>query len=87
MKHHAETWEEYNELSVDGKKAYFDGKVKRTNMMHMYIDTSQNVIHFTISLSIIDVIIKELFYYNDKDEEDHHMNMEWIRKRRRRRSL
>jgi hypothetical protein len=40
LKQHAETWEEYNELSVDGKKAYFNSKVKRANTMHMYINTS-----------------------------------------------
>ncbi|CAM6035641.1 unnamed protein product [Sphagnum compactum] len=80
-----------DELSVDGKKAYFDGKVKRANTMHTYIDTSQDTIHFTISLSIVDVIIKELFYHDDdqiladvdevdeEDEEDHYMNMERIR--------
>ncbi len=61
--------------------------------MHMYIDTSPNAIHFIISLPIVDVIIKELFYceddqtmanvneVDDEDEEDHHMNMEWIRKK------
>jgi hypothetical protein len=59
----------------------------------MYINTSQDTIRFTISLLIIDVIIKELFYRNDdqilasvdefdnKDEEDYHMNMEHIRKK------
>lgn len=44
---------------------YFDGKVKRANIMHMYIDTNQDAIHFTISLPIVDVIIKELFYNDD----------------------
>jgi hypothetical protein len=93
IKQHAETWEEYNELSVDGKKVYFNGKVKRINTMHMYIDTNQDAIRFTISLPIIDIIIKELFYrdddqilagvdeVNDEDEEDHHMNLERIRKK------
>ncbi len=38
LKQHAERWEEYNELFVDDKKAYFDNKVKRTNTMHMYIE-------------------------------------------------
>jgi hypothetical protein len=71
---------------------YFDDKVKRANMMHMYINTNHDAIHFTISLPIIDVIIKELFYrdddkilvgvdnVNNEDEENHHMNMEWISK-------
>ncbi|CAM6031650.1 unnamed protein product [Sphagnum compactum] len=93
LKQHAETWEEYKELSVDGKKVYFNGKVKRANTMHMYIDTNQDAIHFTISLPIVDVIIKELFYRDEdqilagideieeEDEEDHHMNMEQIRKK------
>lgn len=61
--------------------------------MHMYIDTNQDAICFIISLSITDVIIKELFYHddnqilvgvnevNEEDEEDHHMNMEWIHKK------
>ncbi len=96
LKQHVEIWEEYNELSIDSKKVYFNGKVKRINTMHMYIDISQDVIHFTIALPIINVIIKELFYcdddqilfdineVDDEDEEDHHMNMEWIRRRRRR---
>ncbi len=59
----------------------------------MYINTNQDAIHFTISLPIVDVIIKELFYRNEdqilagideieeEDEEDHHMNMERIRKK------
>jgi hypothetical protein len=40
LKQNAETWEECNELSIDGKKAYFDNKVKCTNTMHMYIDNN-----------------------------------------------
>jgi hypothetical protein len=44
-------------------------------------------------LLIVDVIIKELFYLDDnqilvgidevddEDEEDHHMNMEWVHKK------
>jgi hypothetical protein len=84
---------EYNELSVNGKKVYFNDKVKCANMMHMYINTSPDTIHFTISLPIVDVIIKELFYrdedqiltgvdeVDDEDEEDHHMNMEQIHKK------
>jgi hypothetical protein len=78
---------------------YFNSKFKRINTMHMYIDTNQNTICFTISLPIVDVIIKELFYCDDdqilagvdevdnKDEEDHHMNLEWIRKKQKRRLL
>jgi len=93
LKQHAETWEEYKELSVDDKKVYFNGKIKRANTMHMYIDTNQDAIHFTILLPIVDVIIKELFYHDEdqivagideieeEDEEDHHMNMERIRKK------
>ncbi len=88
LKQHAETWEEYNELFVEDKKVYFNDKVKCVNTMHMYIDTNQDTICFTISLPIVDVIIKELFYrdddqilagideVNDEDEEDHHMNLE-----------
>jgi len=93
LKQHAKTWEEYNELFVDDKKAYFNDKVERANTMHMYINTNQDTIRFTISLPIINIIIKELFYHNNnqilasvdevnvEDEEDHHMNMEWIRKK------
>ncbi len=93
LKQHVETWEEYKELSVDSKKVYFNGKVKRVNTMHMYIDTNQDAIHFIISLPIVDVIIKELFYRDEdqilagideieeEDEEDHHINMERIRKK------
>jgi hypothetical protein len=40
LKQHAETWEEYNELFVDSKKVYFNGKVKHVNTMHMYINTN-----------------------------------------------
>ncbi|CAN5953532.1 unnamed protein product [Sphagnum jensenii] len=88
-----ETWEEYNELSIDSKKVYFDGKVKRANTMHMYINTNQDAIRFTISLPIVDVIIRDLLYHDDnqilanvdevdnEDEQDHHMNMERIHKK------
>ncbi|CAK9879851.1 unnamed protein product [Sphagnum jensenii] len=87
LKQHAETWEEYNELSIDDKKVYFDGKVKRANTMHMYIALTRRP-SALLSLLIVDVIIKELFYpddnqilvgideVDDEDEEDHHMNME-----------
>jgi hypothetical protein len=56
----------------------------------MYIDTSQDTIRFTILLSIVNVIIMELIYHNDdqildgidevdnKDEEDHHMNINGV---------
>jgi hypothetical protein len=93
LKQYVETWEEYNELFVNDKKTYFDGKVKHANTMHMHIDTTQDAIYFTISLPIIDVIIKEMFYrdnnqiladvdeVDDEDEEDHHTNMERIRKK------
>jgi hypothetical protein len=97
LKQHAETWEEYNELFVKRKNAYFDDKVKRINTVHMYINTNQGTICFTISLLIVDIIIKEMFYHDDdqilasidevndevnkEDEEDHHMNMERIRKK------
>jgi hypothetical protein len=59
----------------------------------MYINTNQEAICFTISLPIVNVIIKELFYchndqilagvneVDDKDKEDHHMNMEPICKK------
>ncbi len=92
LKQHAETWEEYNELSIDDKKVYFDGKVKRANTMHMYIALTRRP-SALLSLLIVDVIIKELFYpddnqilvgideVDDEDEEDHHMNMEWIHKK------
>ncbi len=59
----------------------------------MYINTNHDTICFIISLSIINVIIKELFYcdndqiianvdeFDNKDKEDHHMNMERIHKK------
>jgi hypothetical protein len=40
LKQHAKTWEEYNELSIEDKKVYFNGKVKHVNTMHVYIDTN-----------------------------------------------
>jgi hypothetical protein len=76
LKQHAETWEEYNELSINDEKVYFISKVKCVNTMHMYINTNQDAIHFIISLPVVNTIIKELFYCDDEvDEEDHHMNM------------
>jgi hypothetical protein len=59
----------------------------------MYINTNQDAIRFTISLPIVDVIIRELLYHDDnqilanvdevdnEDEQDHHMNMERIHKK------
>jgi len=61
LKQHVETSKEYNELSIDDKKVYFNSMFKRINMMHMYINTNKNTICFIISLPIVDVIIKELF--------------------------
>jgi hypothetical protein len=84
-------------LSNEEKKTFFDGMEKRANTMHMYMDTTKDAIHVTVSLPIVDIIIQELFYRHedqiragiededddveDVDKEDHAKDLERQRKR------
>jgi hypothetical protein len=97
VKQHAEQWAKYSTLSNEEKKTFFDGMETRANKMHMYMDTTKNAIHVTVSLPIVDIIIQELLYrredqiragiededddVEDVDEEDHAKDLERQRKR------
>jgi hypothetical protein len=96
MKQHSELWTHYSALSNQEKKTFFDGKEKLVNTMHAHMDTTKDAIKFTISLPIVDVIVKDLFYrdedqivdgiddqdedIDDAEEEDHAKNLERVRK-------
>jgi hypothetical protein len=43
----------YQLLSVIEKKAYFDDKIKHTNMLHVHMDLATDTFEFVISKIII----------------------------------
>jgi hypothetical protein len=49
-------------LSVTEKKAYFDDKIKHTNMLHAHMDLAMDMLEFIINRSIIKTIIGDLFF-------------------------
>jgi hypothetical protein len=50
LKQHAKTWEEYNELFVNGKKTYFNGKVKCKHDAHVHqYQLGRHPLHYLIA--------------------------------------
>jgi hypothetical protein len=67
---HAASWTEYQMLSVDQKKQYFDGRIKATNTLHHHFDLDKDTYEFSFSADIMEVIIGDLFFRDDEQLED-----------------
>jgi hypothetical protein len=63
---HAASWTEYQGMLVDQKKQYFNGRIKVTNMLHHHFDLDKDMYKFFICTEIVDVIIGDLFFRDDK---------------------
>ncbi|CAK9278564.1 unnamed protein product [Sphagnum jensenii] len=67
---HAASWTEYQGMSVNQKKQYFNGRIKATNTLHHHFDLDKDTYEFFICTEIIDVIIGDLFFCNDEQLEN-----------------
>ncbi|CAK9258551.1 unnamed protein product [Sphagnum jensenii] len=67
---HATSWTEYQMLSVDQKKQYFDGRIKATKTLHHHFDLDKDMYEFSFSADIVEVIIGDLFFRDDEQLED-----------------
>ncbi|KAH8969952.1 hypothetical protein BDL97_02G060000 [Sphagnum fallax] len=67
---HAASWTEYQGMSVNHKKQYFNGRIKATNMLHHHFDLDKDTYEFFICTKIVDVIIGDLFFCNDEHLEN-----------------
>jgi hypothetical protein len=67
---HAASWIEYQVLSIDHKKDYFNGRIKATNTLHHHFDLDKDTYEFSICTDILEVIIGELFFCDDEQLED-----------------
>ncbi len=57
-------------MSVDQKKQYFNGRIKATNTLHHHFDLDKDTYEFFIYTEIVDVIIGNLFFRDDKQLEN-----------------
>jgi hypothetical protein len=48
------------------KKEYFKSKVKRINILNQHMDLTVDSIKFVILANIVDTIIDDIFFRNDK---------------------
>jgi hypothetical protein len=67
---HTASWTEYQGMSVDQKKQYFNGRIKATNMLHHHFDLDKDTYEFFICTEIINVIIGDLFFRDDEQFEN-----------------
>jgi hypothetical protein len=65
MGQHQEAWIEYQAASDKDKKTFFEGHLKVSDTLHRYMDLASNKMTFKVKASIVDVIIKEMFFRND----------------------
>jgi hypothetical protein len=57
-------------MSVDQKKQYFNGCIEVTNTLHHHFDLDKDMYEFFICTEIVDVIIGDLFFRDDKQFEN-----------------
>jgi hypothetical protein len=63
---HAASWMEYQGMSVNQKKQYFNGCIKATNTLHHHFDLDKDTYEFFICTEIVDVINGDLFFCDDE---------------------
>ena len=73
---HQEEWTQYQYLSNEEKKNYFDNRQVVANTLHAHIDIGQDRYVFQINRGIVDVIIGELLF--DPDDDDGEVSRERV---------
>lgn len=70
---HSAAFEEYSQLSTARKKTFFGARKRVQNTMHKYMDASSSTLNIPVSKGIINVIIGEMFFKPELDEDDEEM--------------
>ena len=72
---HSERWQEYQGLSVEEQKTYFDQAVPIKKTLHGHFGSSQMAMHYTFNGPIIDKIIGEMLWDPDDIDGQSHASM------------
>lgn len=67
VKQYEYLWTEYSALPWSDKKNLFDRKFKRVNTLSNHIGMIKDVFCATVSVPIVDFIIKDMFYLGDDE--------------------
>ncbi len=63
---HAESWALIKAAVKEDKQHFFDNKIKVTNTLHQYMDLDNDILTFMINASIVNMIIGDMFFRDDK---------------------
>ncbi len=69
MSQHPDDFAEYKALSNQEKKKFFDARKRVQESMHRYLNSMQMVLTIPISKGIVEVIIGDMFFKPELDEE------------------
>jgi hypothetical protein len=72
---HFDDFAEYKALSNQEKKKFFDARKHVQESMHPYLNSMQTVLTIPISKGIIEVIIGDMFFKPELDEDDEEMEL------------
>jgi hypothetical protein len=67
---HQEEFEKYSSLGMEEKKRFFDAKKRTQDSMHRYLNATQTALCIPMSKDIVEVIIGDMFFKPELDEED-----------------
>ncbi len=72
---HPNDFAEYKALSNQEKKKFFDARKHVQESMHRYLNSMQTVLTIPISKGIVEVIIGNMFFKPELDEDDEEMEL------------
>jgi len=72
---HPDDFAEYKALSNQEKKKFFDARKHVQESMHRYLNSMQPVLTIPISKGIVKVIIGDIFFKLELDEDDEEMEL------------
>jgi homoserine acetyltransferase len=67
---HAAQFEEYSALTFEEKKSFFDTKKRVQDSIHRYMNASRTALMIPLAKDIVVVIIGEMFFKPELDEDD-----------------
>jgi hypothetical protein len=63
---HTKSWALYKAVAKKDKQHFFANKIKVANTLHQYMDLDSNILTFMINASIMNTIIGDMFFRDDK---------------------
>jgi len=72
---HPDDFAEYKALSNQEKKKFFDARKRVQESMHRYLNSMQTVLTIPISKGIVEVIIGDMFFKPELNEDDKEMEL------------